>query len=87
MVALDIGPKDEVITTPFTFVASSNTILFSGAIPVFVDIDRETYNIDPEKIEEASKEVIEKVDLPQFKGPGINLYEPEVIEEPIISDE
>ena len=52
MVALDIGPKDEVITTPFTFVASSNTILFSGAIPVFVDIDRETYNIDPEKIEE-----------------------------------
>ena len=56
MVALDIGPKDEVITTPFTFVASSNTILFSGAIPVFADIDKETYNINPENIEELISE-------------------------------
>ncbi len=52
MIALDIGPKDEVITTPFTFIASSNAILFSGAIPIFADIDKETYNIDPEKIED-----------------------------------
>ncbi len=52
MVALNIGPKDEVITTPYTFVASSNAILFSGAIPIFSDIDRETFNLDPEKIEE-----------------------------------
>ncbi|MCE7741488.1 MAG: DegT/DnrJ/EryC1/StrS family aminotransferase, partial [Candidatus Heimdallarchaeota archaeon] len=52
MVALDVGPKDEVITTPYTFVASSNAILFSGAIPIFSDIDKETFNIDPEKIEE-----------------------------------
>lgn len=51
MVALDVGPKDEVITTPFTFVASSNAILFSGAIPIFVDVDKETYNINPEQIE------------------------------------
>ncbi len=51
LTALDIGPKDEVITTPFTFIASSNSILFTGAIPVFVDVDPETYNIDPEKIE------------------------------------
>ena len=56
MVALDIGPKDEVITTPFTFIASSNAILFSGAIPIFTDIDRETFNIDPEKIEEQISE-------------------------------
>ncbi len=56
MVALDIGPKDEVITTPYTFVASSNTILFSGAIPIFADIDKETFNIDPEKIEEKISE-------------------------------
>jgi perosamine synthetase len=52
LVALDIGPKDEVITTPYTFIASSNSILFTGAVPIFVDVDVETYNIDPEKIEE-----------------------------------
>ena len=52
MVALDIGPKDEVITTPYTFIASSNAIMFSGAIPIFADIDIETFNIDPNKIEE-----------------------------------
>ena len=52
LVALDIGPKDEVITTPYTFIASSNTILHSGAIPIFVDVDAETYNINPEMIEE-----------------------------------
>jgi len=50
--ALDIGPKDEVITTPFTFIASSNVIFFNGAIPIFADINPETYNIDPEKLEE-----------------------------------
>ena len=48
-----IGSKDEVVTTPFTFVATSNSVLYVGAKPVFVDIDPETYNIDPEKIEEA----------------------------------
>ncbi|MHA1303725.1 MAG: DegT/DnrJ/EryC1/StrS family aminotransferase [Candidatus Heimdallarchaeaceae archaeon] len=53
LTALGIGPQDEVITTPFTFIASSNTIFFNGAIPKFVDVDRETFNIDPEKIEEA----------------------------------
>jgi len=51
--ALGIGPGDEVITTPFTFIASSNTITFNGGIPIFVDVDKETFNIDPEKIEMA----------------------------------
>jgi len=53
LLANGIGPEDEVITTPFTFIASANSILFTGAKPVFVDIDEETFNINPELIEAA----------------------------------
>jgi len=53
LLACGIGEGDEVITTPFTFAATGNSILYTGAKPVFVDIDPYTFNINPEKIEEA----------------------------------
>ena len=51
MLALGIAPGDEVITTPFTFIASASSVMMAGAKPVFVDIDPENLNIDPAKIE------------------------------------
>jgi perosamine synthetase len=52
LLAHRIGPGDEVITSPFTFIASANAILFTGAMPVFVDIDEASFNVDPALIEE-----------------------------------
>jgi perosamine synthetase len=51
LLAHGIGPGDEVITSPFTFISSANSVLFVGARPVFVDIDESSYNVDPSLIE------------------------------------
>ena len=53
MLLLGIGPGDEVITTPYTFIATSWAISYCGAKPVYVDIDEATFNLDPKKLEAA----------------------------------
>jgi perosamine synthetase len=53
LVALDISPGDEVITASHSFIATANCVRYCGATPIFVDIDPDTYNIDPDRVAEA----------------------------------
>ncbi|MEW6696846.1 MAG: DegT/DnrJ/EryC1/StrS family aminotransferase [Bacillota bacterium] len=55
LAALDIGFGDKVLTTPFSFIATANAILYTGATPVFVDIDPVTYNLSPARLEVAAE--------------------------------
>jgi len=57
VIAAGIGEGDLVITTPFSFIASANCMLFERATPIFVDIDPETYNIDPELVAQAVSDI------------------------------
>ncbi|MFK4505756.1 DegT/DnrJ/EryC1/StrS family aminotransferase [Bradyrhizobium daqingense] len=53
LAALDVGPGDEVITASHSFIATANSIRNQGAVPIFVDVDPETYNIDPRRLADA----------------------------------
>lgn len=58
LMAWDIGKKDAVFVPDFTFFASAETVAFNGATPILVDVDKKTYNIDVDKLEEAIKKVL-----------------------------
>ena len=75
MMALDIKPGDEIITTPFTFIATAETIALLGAKPVFVDIDEKTYNIDVTKIEEKITPKIKAIIAVSLYGQPCDLEE------------
>ncbi len=73
LLAAGIGEGDEVITTPFTFAATGNSVLYTGAKPVFVDIDPETFTIDPTKIEEAITEKTKAIMPVQLYGQSADM--------------
>lgn len=56
MIALGIDKKSNVITTPFSFIATANSVLHAGSTPIFADIDRKTFNIDPKQIDQNATE-------------------------------
>ena len=75
MMAMDIQPDDEIITTPFTFIATAETIALMKATPVFVDIDEQTFNIDPSKIEAAITDKTKAIMPVSLYGQPADMYE------------
>ncbi|MEC0328209.1 UDP-4-amino-4,6-dideoxy-N-acetyl-beta-L-altrosamine transaminase [Paenibacillus macerans] len=71
--AAEIGPGDEVITTPITFLASSNCVLYQGGTPVFADIDMDTYNVNPSEIESKITERTKAVIAVDFTGQPVEI--------------
>ncbi len=74
-IAAGLGEGDEVITTPITFAASANCVLYCGARPVFADIDPETYNIDPKSIRDHITEKTKAVIAVDFTGQAVEIDE------------
>jgi len=74
-IAAGIGPGDEVITTPITFAASANCVLYCGGTPVFADINPETYNIDPESVRARITDKTKAVIAVDFTGQAVQCNE------------
>ena len=74
VIAAGILPGDEVITTPFSFIASANCILFAGGKPVFADIDPKTFSIDPAKIEEKITKKTKAILVVHIFGQAADMY-------------
>lgn len=74
-IAAGIRPGDEVITTPLTFAASANCVLYCGAKPIFADVDPETYNIAPESIERHITKKTKAVVAVDFTGQAVKMKE------------
>ena len=77
--AAGLAEGDELITTPITFAASANCALYCGAIPVFADINSETYNIDPKSIEEKITDKTKVVVAVDYTGQAVELDEIQAI--------
>ena len=90
LLSMDVKSGDEVIVPSFTFVASSNCVLYVGANPIFVDIDPHTFNIDPQKIEKAISPKTKAIIVVHYAGQPADLYPISDIAEkhglPIIED-
>jgi dTDP-4-amino-4,6-dideoxygalactose transaminase len=75
LLSCGIGNGDEVITTPFTFIATGNSILYNGAKPVFADINLKSYNIDPSKIEKLITDKTKAIMPVHLYGQSANMDE------------
>lgn len=73
--SININPGDEVITTPLTFVASANSIIYRGGTPMFADIKEDTYNIDPKEIEKKVTEKTKAIIPVHFAGQPCDMDE------------
>jgi dTDP-4-amino-4,6-dideoxygalactose transaminase len=71
--ALDVGPGDEVIVPPYTFIATANAVRLVGATPVFVDVEPDTYNLDVNKIEEALGPRVKAIIPVHFAGLPVDM--------------